>query len=527
MGVYKRKNKLWLRYKSKTGVWKHARTDFVVGQEKEAKKLLKKLLETFEVEKSFGLEDNATFTVESFAEKKWFEERRGLVSDWKSNEGWLRNHVFPKIGSMPIGEVKASHIKALFADIRKAKASPGTTKAGRKMIRRKLAPKSVHNIYGLLSALFRDAKIDGLVDEDPCILTERQLGPKEDADPEWRDSAFYSRPELQRLISDTIVPLDRRVMYALMGLGGLRHGEAAGLRWRHYETTMTFHELGKLKIFTSYDKGRTKTRVARPVPVHPVLASILAEWRLRGWEEMMGRKPTPDDLICPTSRPTNRGGPQTPLGSQRNKNYSRDRLLIDLKALGFRHRRGHDLRRTFTSLARGDGALKDVIRRVTHKPPKEVIEGYTSFEWEVVSEAVSKLQVRRETDRQVLSLAANSPKVLHTTDDSRHTLVTSSPQPPEITNKTHLTLPGFETGKAPVSDSGLAPNTSGDVSRIERLTDSRHRSSPNATSASRQACDDVTSALANLYRLAVDFGIPAAHPVMLAAVDVLPKGGRR
>jgi hypothetical protein len=35
--------------------------------------------------------------------------------------------------------------------------------------------------------------------------------------------------------------------------------------------------------------------------VHPVLAAKLAQWRLAGWPEMMGRAPGPGDLIVPLS----------------------------------------------------------------------------------------------------------------------------------------------------------------------------------------------------------------------------------
>jgi hypothetical protein len=32
--------------------------------------------------------------------------------------------------------------------------------------------------------------------------------------------------------------------------------------------------------------------------VHPVLAATLAEWKLGGWAEMMGRAPTSDAEVC-------------------------------------------------------------------------------------------------------------------------------------------------------------------------------------------------------------------------------------
>jgi integrase len=92
------------------------------------------------------------------------------------------------------------------------------------------------------------------------------------------------------------------VVYALELLAGVRTGEAAALRWRHYDPTVT--PLGKLLVARSYNTRRniektTKTDAVKHVPVHPVLAAILAEWKLGGWAEMMGRAPGPDDLIVP------------------------------------------------------------------------------------------------------------------------------------------------------------------------------------------------------------------------------------
>lgn len=47
----------------------------------------------------------------------------------------------------------------------------------------------------------------------------------------------------------------------------------AGLRWRHYDPTTPV--LGRLTVATSYDKGMTKTKRPRLMPVHPTLAAIL------------------------------------------------------------------------------------------------------------------------------------------------------------------------------------------------------------------------------------------------------------
>jgi integrase len=244
-----------------------------------------------------------------------------------------------------------------------------------------------------MRALFRDAQIAGLCGSQPCILTHFQLGKVRDGKKGWRAGAVFTREELQALISDSRVPWDRRVLYALSGLGGLRHGEAAGLRWR--EVVPGLEPLGRLVVLTSYDRGDTKTGTERWMPVHPVLAAMLAKWKMRGWAMQQERAPGPDDLVVPHSRPTNRG-PRVKHGGMRSDHDSYKRLRLDCAALGFRQRRFHDLRRTFITLAREDGAERDVLRLCTHGAPgHDVMELYTSFGWGKLCAQVERLTIKR------------------------------------------------------------------------------------------------------------------------------------
>jgi hypothetical protein len=134
------------------------------------------------------------------------------------------------------------------------------------------------------------------------------------------------------------------------------------------------------------------------MPAHPVLAAMLAESKWKGWVEMMGRKPTPDDLIVPSRE-----------GEMRSRHHSRNKLLDDLKRLGMRQRRGHDLRRTFVTLARVDGARADLLQMVTHNPSKNIIDIYTSMPWPSLCAEVAKLNVqRRKGELIVLAKAVNA-----------------------------------------------------------------------------------------------------------------------
>jgi hypothetical protein len=97
---------------------------------------------------------------------------------------------------------------------------------------------------------------------------------------------------------------------------------------------------------------------------------------------MMGKEAGPEDLIIPSRR-----------GVNRSRHHSLWKFGEDLDRLGLRRRRQHDLRRTFISLARTDGARKDVLERVTHGNRGDIVDLYTELPWAVLCEEVAKLKL--------------------------------------------------------------------------------------------------------------------------------------
>lgn len=388
--VYPKKGWLYLRFKDPTGKWRSKASGLPVGQERAARRMLAKIEDRIAAGDIYAGKDGVT--VASYS-KVWLQDRRKLgLADVGNDEARLRLHILPHIGALQIARVRPRHL----IEMVRAWRTSGT-----------LAPKTIHNCYSVVKALFRDAVIADLVEASPAILTRHHLGTSMDADPEWRATARYTRDELERLIGDPAIPWDRQVLYALQGLAALRHGEAAGLRWRHYEPDVK--PLGRLVVATSYAKGRTKTNATRHMPVHPTLAAMLAQWKLHGWPEMMGRVPGSEDLVVPLppqGKEVRRQRQNPRAGGMRSKSDSWKRLRRDLDALGLRHRRGHDLRRTMISLAQDDGASKDILRLATHgRPRREAIDDYTSLQWETICREVAKLQVtRRESGARIITL---------------------------------------------------------------------------------------------------------------------------
>jgi len=192
------------------------------------------------------------------------------------------------------------------------------------------------------------------------------------------------RGSVGALVFDPRVPEDRRTLYAIELLGGLRTGEAAARRWRDWDDAVA--PLGSLLVATSFDsrthtEGPTKTRRPRRVPVHPVAAEGLARWKADGWERTFGRPPEPDDLICPSAS-----------GRFRTAQLSYNHFADDLARLGLRHRRHYDTRRTFISLGVAGGGRKDVLRWITHSPG-DVFDEYTTLPWETLCEAVTAIRI--------------------------------------------------------------------------------------------------------------------------------------
>lgn len=372
--VYPRRRRWWIKFRLTDGRWQPRATPFLVDQPGDRAKAAHALATVEQaIRSSMASSDAAGLTVEGYG-RRWLEQRKCLrIDDWKNDESRLRCHIHPRIGWHLIDEVRASHIAELIRSIRQSQP--------------RKAPRTVRNIYSVLRAFFCDAEIDGVVERSPCILTRYQIGEAVDADPDWRDGAIFSREELETLVSDHRVPMNRRVLYALLGIAGLRHGEAAGLTWGHYDPDRV--PLGRLKIRRSYAKTKTKTATRRDMPVHEALASILIRWHSEGWPEMMGVKPTAEDLIVPMT-----DGARTPHGKMRTKNDSYKRLQADLRLLGLRPRRGHDLRRTLISIAQDDGASREILRDVTHgRSKRDAIDEYTTLQWSTVCAEVAKLRL--------------------------------------------------------------------------------------------------------------------------------------
>jgi len=375
---------LYLRFTNVYGEAKRPPSGFVVGQEEEAAKLLAKIKRQIEAEKEFmkkaeegGELPTTGVTVRLFGQH-WNKRRLDdeATEQAAREDAWKLKYIYDYLGHILITEFRTKHGLDFIVWLKKQEGRRGP-----------LGGRTVRSIWSCLHYMLHAAVRAELIPVNPCVVDQKDLPAVEDKDPEWRDTAVFERHEVEAIISDERIPEWRRVLWALLFFTSARPGEAFALPWAQYDTRTAV--LGRLTILRAWNTrrkklGKTKTKRRRLTPVHPTLARILAKWKLSGWAAHMGRQPKTEDLIIPSVA-----------GGHLRVDDTLDWFREDLAALELPrpNRRQYDLRRSFKSLAEGDGASPELLRWVMWGSKGDVADGYSSMPWAPVCNEVAKLSV--------------------------------------------------------------------------------------------------------------------------------------
>lgn len=163
-------------------------------------------------------------------------ERRGRKPETvRAAEVAVRVHFAPFFGECAVDTIRQ-------ADVERLAAQMGMS--GARSRRRGLAPKSVRNYLGTLSALFRFAMRRGYVRENPVSLVEL---PVVEISPDIR---FLTPTEVRALVAAvTLGPYELidRALFLTAAMTGLRLGELRALRWRRRLARRTRARAAKLR----------------------------------------------------------------------------------------------------------------------------------------------------------------------------------------------------------------------------------------------------------------------------------------
>jgi integrase len=351
-------------------------TGLDVGQEAEAQALLDATIAELRTAPAAPV-PAAPDTLRAWGER-WIEDRkaRGKL-EYVHEQSHLEHFVYPLLGDKPLAACTDVVILDWARGLEKQKGPSG----------KHPSPKYVRKITATVRALFKEAVRRHVIERSPCIWEDTDL-PELEANARVMGCGF-ERADVQRLIYDSRIPEDRRVLYALEFLTGMRTGEAAARRWEDWADVEYRGDLGRLVARTAYNTRHrivktTKTRVEKWIPVHPALAEILTAWKAEGWERFWGRPPRPDDLIVPSAT-----------GKPRNNAFSWRAFRDDLVTLGIAHQRHYETRSTFINLAEGGGASPEDVHRLTHASLGEAKDLYRRVpqQWPRLCKAVRAIQI--------------------------------------------------------------------------------------------------------------------------------------
>lgn len=355
--------------------------------------------------------------------ERWIELRRARPNPPRTladDEARLRDHVQPAIGEVPLEDLRVEHVRALLVELRE-KVSPATGK--------RLSPNTIHNVFGTLSKCLRDAAKElgraGIVWAPPVDLLDDREAPRRVA----RPRGAYSRAELESLIADPRIPEDRRTFWALLGLTGMRHDEAAGLRWRDVDfraEPLPRIELTRQAGDRPLKEDRHDTGKRREIPMHPTLRLVLEAWRTGGFARFHGRHPRPDDYLVPSV---------ADVREYRVSRTTHKQIARDSRTVGIRPRTTHELRNTFVELASTDSPeLEAIVATITHsaKPVGGAFNTYRGSRWLAACAAMSRLDVRLERHAAVVALpraagAGDAPRASSETSTSPSAVVLAPP----------------------------------------------------------------------------------------------------
>ena len=262
------------------------------------------------IEENIGIDYGKakSFTVGSWLEI-WMENYakvRLRPSTFKTSQGFLKNHIKPQIGSIPLAELTSLDLQRFYkhlleggrVDRIEAKKKP-----------KGLAPKTVRNIHQMIGSAYNLAMEQKLVNKNPtqgCAL------PK------------VEHKEMKTLTADQLSAFFREAketgvyeLYCLDLATGLRRGELLGLKWADVDFD---HSVLKIQRAISRQNGRVeeaplKTKNAyRTLPLSADAIDVLKMQKSKvGGSEWVFPSPTggpmsPDSVLHMLQRVLKRAG---------------------------------------------------------------------------------------------------------------------------------------------------------------------------------------------------------------------------
>lgn len=306
----------------------------------------------------------------------WLEDLARLDSKSLSDaRSVVRVHLLPAFGPEPLSELCTEWVDAL----------------SRALLASGLAPYSVRRIISMLSSACAWAVKIGAMAANPCRGVELPARPRKSPRAE---AERLTLEQLSKLVYCRELPWDRRLLWAGLGLTGMRIGEASAASVADLEHATP---LAKIWIRQAWHQksGRvrdTKTGETRAVPVPEDLARLLDAGRGH-FRISFGRPPGPQDPLFPRLPRQGRVEPKAWHQSKALKRFKEDCQTVGLAPTRFGARTVHCLRHTYVSAVARTTGTTPAAQALTHEVHGSAYWRYVHLDWADLCAAVRELKL--------------------------------------------------------------------------------------------------------------------------------------
>lgn len=209
--------------------------------------------------------------------KHWFEVYKNTVkeSTYVKTEELFNNHILPKVGSYIISKIQPFHLQDAVNDWHK-----------------RLSKYKV--IYRYMKRVFKYAHIQEYIIKNP---TYKVVVPtkKIDYDKYVREKEFYTKPELENLLSVMKQHESHKwyTVFRLLAFSGIRRGEALALTWEDIsfkESTLDINKaLGQGEDNSLIVQSPKTEESIRKIGLDETTMQSLKQWKMIQAEFLLGR----------------------------------------------------------------------------------------------------------------------------------------------------------------------------------------------------------------------------------------------
>lgn len=284
-------------------------------------------------------------------------------------ESALRVHIVPALGGKRVRELDRPTVEGFILTKRNEEESRQGQKGEEMEGRRRLARGTVLHLLMTLSGIMRAAVAMQLVVSNPLSGLTKDLRLTKKKREKGKVKAFAQEQLVRFLSVSAKTAPEVFPAFAVMGLAGLRVGEAMALKWSHIDFVG-----GRIHVSEQLS-GTTKTEGERDVEISPTLREILLDLRATASDEALGEPRSPYALFPAFSVSADRRAEQRVVKLIRR----RMQRVLQLAGLPQWHT-PHSLRHSFASILISKGKpIAYVQQALGHASISMTVDTYGSW----------------------------------------------------------------------------------------------------------------------------------------------------